>query len=75
MAIPMTAKEQLEAARAAGHELSVVQRGPWPEHGDPHPKFYISCTCGWEGRAVRSRKAANASLSWHLAKAISGVSA
>jgi hypothetical protein len=68
--IPMTAREQLELGRAYGHELSVVQRGPWPEHGDPHPKFYVSCSCGWDGRAVRSRKTANGSMIWHLSRAI-----
>lgn len=63
----MTAAEQLLQARELGHELSVVQRGPWPEHGDPHPKFYVACTCGWSSKgAARSRKGANFYLVRHL---------
>ena len=68
--IPMTARQQLEIARAHGHTLQVEKRGPWPEHGDPHPKWYVSCTCGWTGRAVRSEKALNGTMVWHLSKAI-----
>lgn len=75
--IPMTAREQLAAARELGHELTVRKRGPWPEHGDPHPKFYVACSCGWEsGRAWRSQRAASAAMAWHLGKVIAdGVSA
>jgi len=71
MAIPLTAREQLQLAQEAGHELYVQERGPWPELGDPHPKFYVKCTCGWEGRVVRSRKALNSTMVSHLIKAVS----
>jgi hypothetical protein len=67
----MTAREQLLAARDRGHELTVIQRGPWPEYDDPNPKWGIVCTCGWKSRMVRSRKAANATMVWHLGKVIS----
>jgi hypothetical protein len=71
MRIPMTAREQLLLAREHGHELMIETRGPWPEHGDPHPKYYVSCTCGWHARTQsRSRKAANAYMAVHLGKAI-----
>lgn len=71
--VPMTARQQLERARDLGHVLSVVKRGPWPEHGDPHPKWFISCTCGWVGASVRSESARNAGMIWHLGKAIAEV--
>ncbi len=71
MRIPMTAREQLLAARDRGHELSVIQRGPWPEHGDPNPKWVVSCTCGYQSRSRRSKSAVNSAMVIHLGKAIS----
>lgn len=68
--IPMTARDQLRLAAEAGHEIYVRETGPWPEHGDPHPKLWIECTCGWKSTARRSRKAANGTMAWHLGKAI-----
>jgi hypothetical protein len=70
MGLPMTAREQLLLAKESGHQLQVETRGPWPELGDPNPKFYVSCSCGWEGRVVRSAVAMKASLGWHLGKAV-----
>jgi len=74
--IPLTAKEQLSRALELGHELHVVTRGPWPELGDPHPKYYLTCSCGWEAHGTsRSRKALNARMAWHLGQVLAdGVS-
>jgi hypothetical protein len=66
----MTAREQLQLAQEMGHELRVETRGPWPEHGDPNPKYVIACTCGWRSTARRSRSAANGAMAWHLGRAI-----
>ncbi len=68
--IPMTAKEQLQIAARGGHNLRVETRGPWPEHGDPHPKYRLHCTCGFSSRNVRSQKALNTSMIWHLSKVV-----
>src|SRR5690242_8252611 len=68
--MPMNVRDQLLLAAEAGHELRVVKRGPWPEHGDPNPKWYVSCSCGWEARAVRSKVAMNGTLAWHLSAAV-----
>lgn len=70
--VPMTAREQLLRARELGHELSIEQRGPWPEHGDLHPKYWLRCTCGYESTTRRSRQALNGTMAWHLGKAIAG---
>ena len=67
--VPMTAKEQLLLAQQAGHELSVVTR-TFPEHPEAPPKFYVSCTCGWQGKVVRSYRAASGSMAWHLGKVL-----
>lgn len=72
--IPMNARDQLLLAREHGHELQITQRGPWPEHGDPHPKYRVTCSCGWSQKAQsRSRKAANTWMAWHLGDVISDV--
>lgn len=69
--IPMSAKEQLVAARELGHELSVRQTGPWPEHNDPHPKYFLTCSCGWAPKgSSRSRVALNARMVWHLGEVL-----
>lgn len=68
--IPMTAKEQLLRARELGHELRIEAAGPWPEHGDPNPKYWIECTCGYRSTARRSRSAAGGVLAWHLGKVL-----
>ena len=71
MRIPLTAREQLERAHELGHDFRVETRGPWPEHGDLHPKYYLSCSCGWTPKnATRSRKAANTFMAWHMGKVI-----
>ena len=68
--LPRTASEILARAAELGHVMTVQKRGPWPEHGDPHPKWYVSCACGKTFAATRSEKAASAAVSWHLGKAI-----
>lgn len=72
----MTAKEQLLRAHELGHDLTIRQTGPWPEHNDPHPKYFLRCSCGWAPNgSSRSRKALNARMTWHLGKVIAeGVS-
>lgn len=76
MGVPMTAKEQLLRAQELGHELSIITRGPWPEHNDPHPKYWLRCSCGWSPNgSSRSRKALNARMVWHLGQVLAeGVS-
>ncbi len=65
--LAMTAKEQLRRAHELGHDFTVEQRGPWPEHDDPHPKFYLHCSCGWKGKgAMRSKKGASGLLIRHM---------
>jgi hypothetical protein len=68
--IPLTAREQLLRARDLGHELSVHEAGPWPEYGDPHPKYWLRCSCGYESTARRSRKALSGTMAWHLGKVL-----
>lgn len=70
MRIPMTAREQLLAARERGHELSVEStiREDLP---DALPKFWVICTCGYRSTARRSVSATNSTMAWHLGKAIS----
>ena len=70
MRIPMTAREQLLAARDRGHELRIVthSREDFPE---APPKFWVECTCGYRSTARRSRSAVNSTMAWHLGKAIS----
>ena len=58
MRIPRTAVEQLQLARELGHELSI-------EHGQR-----VVCTCGYRSTMRLSRSALNATLAWHLGKAI-----
>ena len=57
--IPMNAREQLELARAHGHEL-------WIEHGTR-----VCCSCGYRSTTRRTRSALNATMAWHLGNAIS----
>lgn len=69
--IPLTVREQLLTARDLGHVLSVETRGPWPEHGDPHPKYFVTCTCGYRGKAAaRSRRGASFYVVGHLGRVI-----
>lgn len=68
--IPLTAKAQLARAAELGHVMAVQKRGPWPEHGDPHPKWYVSCSCGKAFSASRSERAAKSSIAWHIGKVI-----
>lgn len=68
--LPRTAPEILARAAELGHVVAVEVRGPWPEHNDPHPKYFLTCTCGFVGKAQRSLKAAKQSVAWHLGKAI-----
>lgn len=68
--IPLTAKAQLARAAELGHEVYVTRRGPWPEHGDPHEKIYVSCTCGYRAAATRSERAAKGTVAWHIGKVI-----
>lgn len=58
MRIPMTAREQLELARAYGHELYV------------HEGTRIFCSCGYKSTTRRSRAALNSTMVWHLGQAI-----
>lgn len=67
---PTTAPEILARAAELGHVVSVRKTGPWPEHGDPHPKWFVSCECGKTFAATRSEKSARASVTWHLGRAI-----
>lgn len=67
----MSAKEQLLRAHALGHDLTVDVRGPWPEHGDPHAKYRLKCSCGYSSTARRSRAALNQAMVWHLGRVIS----
>lgn len=67
--IPMTAREQLLAAREQGHVLSVEVRTR-PDFPDAPPKWFVSCSCGYQAAARRSRSAANGAMAVHLAKAI-----
>ncbi len=69
MPIPMTAKEQLLAARELGHELAVTTRIR-EDFPDAPPKMWIRCTCGYESTPRRSIKAVNATMAWHLGKAL-----
>lgn len=68
--VPMSAREQLLLAHERGHDLEVHQRGPWPELGDPHPKYYLRCSCGYVAATRRSKKALNSAMVWHLGKVI-----
>lgn len=70
MRIPMTAREQLLAARDRGHELSVETRVR-EDFPDALPKYWVVCTCGYRSRARRSRSALNSAMIVHLGKAIS----
>lgn len=72
MRIPTTAREQLELARAHGHELSVDSRIR-EDHPEAPPKFWVACTCGYRSTAKRSVSATNSTMIWHLGKAISGI--
>ncbi len=63
MPIPMTAKQQLEAARRLGHELTITS-------SDREAKWWIVCSCGYESVARRSVKAVNGTMAWHLGKAL-----
>ncbi len=61
------------ATRAAelGHVPDIEVRGPWPEHGDIHPKYYCSCSCGWKFKAVvRSEKNAMRWVVAHISVAV-----
>ena len=68
--LPRSAPEILARAAELGHVMAVERRGPWPEHGDPHQKIYVTCTCGFVASATRSEKAAQGTVAWHLGKAI-----
>lgn len=71
--IPMTAKEQLLLAREHGHELSVLTRTR-PDFPDAPPKYFVTCTCGYKGKAAaRSKVGANFYLAGHLGKVISEI--
>lgn len=59
MGVPMTAREQLLRAHELGHDISI-------EHGSR-----VVCTCGYRSTTRRSRSALNATMAWHLGKAIS----
>jgi len=67
--VRLTAKEQLEAARKLGHELSIVRRDR-EDFPDAPPKFWLRCTCGYESTARRSEKATVGALVWHLGKVL-----
>lgn len=56
--VPMTAAEQLRVAAEHGHEL-------WIEHGQR-----VCCSCGYRSTMRLSRSALNATMAWHLARAI-----
>ncbi len=64
MRVPMTAKEQLQAARELGHEFTVVTRD-FPERGVPS-KYYVTCTCGYESAVRRSRAGASSGMIRHM---------
>lgn len=69
--IPMTAREQLERAHDLGHDVFVITKGPWPEHNDPHPKYFVRCSCGYRAKAAaRSQRGANFYLVRHLSSVI-----
>lgn len=59
-------RERLARAIELGHQVHLEQRGPWPERGDRHPKFYVSCSCGWTGTVTRSSVAAGGKIGYHV---------
>lgn len=65
MRVPMTAGEQLAAARDAGHQLHARD---FKQNG--HLKYRVWCSCGWSAGGGRSRKKAHAAMALHLGKAI-----
>jgi len=65
-----TLAEVAARAKELGHVAELTQRGPWPEHGDPHPKFYVTCSCGWVMKAKRNQKEALRSVVWHYGRMI-----
>lgn len=70
MRVPMTAREQLLAARERGHELT-VESTLRDDQPNSQPKFWVVCTCGYRSTARRSVAATNSTMIWHLGKAIS----
>ena len=63
--IPMTAGEQLELARQAGHTLHARDR-----RVNGHLKYEVWCSCGWRAEGKRSRKKAHAGMAMHLGKVL-----
>ena len=65
-----TFSELAARANELGHSCEVLQRGPWPEHDDPHPKFFVTCSCGWKAKAKREQREAVRTVAWHYGRMI-----
>lgn len=73
MRIPVTAKDQLLAAREMGHELSIeqdVSRPDFASKDEAGERFRLLCTCGWHSNWRGSRRALNSRMGLHLGKVI-----
>jgi hypothetical protein len=67
----MDLRDLAARAKELGHVGDVDVRGPWPEHGEIHAKYYVRCSCGWEFKAaVRSERNAIRWVVFHLGKAV-----
>lgn len=65
-----TMQEITDRANALGHTVVMDIRGPWPEHGDPYPKVYAKCSCGWSAKTSRVIKVSLSSVAYHYGKVV-----
>lgn len=66
-------KRLVEQGVSLGHVCRIEKRGPWPEHGKIHPKYYVMCSCGYEGRVVMTEPMALEKIAVHLMKEIKAI--